>query len=437
MRKWAWADMPNPKRSLRDASGRDSWYPFYPGFSTEFASWVLTNVADADGQTLLDPWNGSGTTTATAAQHGMRALGIDLNPAMVVIAKAKLLDPLDVASIRPLGRQILKTLATHRSTFSLDDEPLVALFARDSAHVLRALERSVHALLVDAPHTPSVPIDDMVDRMSPLAAFFYVALFRTAKRLLHACAGTNPVWTRLNVPDRNRPRPTEDRIREVFTGETEAMLASESEVRPLPRATASAVLVSVGTSTKLPVPDASIHLTLSSPPYCTRVDYAVATLPELSILGLERRSSFDELRRILLGTTTVPGKCDPTDPSWGQTCTRFLRAVKNHPSKASDGYYSKGHVRYFSHLFRSLQELRRVVVPRGRAVLVVQDSHYKEIHNNLPLIAVEMAAACGFAHLASRDFPLTRLLAASNPQVRKYRPVGVTATESVVFLSAE
>lgn len=375
--------------------------------------------------------DGSGGATGDACRRDR------LKSSMVVIAKAKLLDPLDVASIRPLGTQILKAAATYRSTTFLDGEPLHMLFAQEGASALRALERSVRALLVDVQNAPSVPIQNTVNRMSPLAAFFYVALFRTAKNILQAFTGTNPVWTKLNVPGRSKPRPAHGRIWETFSGEIETMLVSEREGRPLARAIAPAVLVSVGTSTNLAVPDASVHLTLSSPPYCTRVDYAVATLPELSILGLRRDSSFDELRRKLLGTTTVPQQCDPINPSWGRTCTRFLHAIKNHSSKASDGYYLKGHVSYFSDLFNSLQELKRVAVPGGKAVLVVQDSHYKELHNDLPRIIVEMAAACGFSHLASRHFPLTRLLAASNPRVRQYRPIGVTATESVIVLGAQ
>jgi len=81
MQQSSWADMPNPKRSLRDVTGRNSWYTFYPGFSNEFASWILTTMTDARHETLLDPWNGSGTTTAAAARRGMHAVGIDLNPA--------------------------------------------------------------------------------------------------------------------------------------------------------------------------------------------------------------------------------------------------------------------------------------------------------------------------------------------------------------------
>lgn len=430
-----WAAMPNPKRPQKEPTGRHSWYPFYPGFSNDFASWIIESLANT-GSVLLDPWNGSGTTTALAAQRGLGAVGIDLNPAMVVIARTRLLDPQDVDSIRPLSRQILKLAAGRKKLILAEDEPLSAILAHEGAPAVRAIERSIRQLLIDCVTAQSHEHTPDVSRMSPLAAFFYVVLFRVCRTLLQEVGTTNPVWTRLRVPGQAKPRPSMDRIHEVFAAEVERMLASEAEGRPVTRANSPAVTVGVGNSVRLPVPDATINLTLSSPPYCTRVDYAVAMLPELSILGMKREFAFDELRRTLTGTTTVPKDCDAIDSAWGPTCTAFLQAVKAHNSKASAGYYLKSHARYFRDLSASICDLRRVTAPDGTVVLVIQDSHYKEIHNDLPTIAVEMAKRSGFSHVVSRHFPLTRLIAASNPKVRKYRVGSITATESVVVLRA-
>lgn len=48
-----------------------------------------------------------------------------------------------------------------------------------------------------------------------------------------------------------------------------------------------------GTSTDLPVKSETIDLILSSPPYCTRIDYAIATLPELAILSVKGEKEID------------------------------------------------------------------------------------------------------------------------------------------------
>ena len=91
---------PQPER-LKD------WYPYYAGFTAGFAHAVL-NEFFASAETLLDPWNGSGTTTAVGAVRGIVCTGIDINPAMTVIAKARL-TPITVReSLVPIAREILQ-----------------------------------------------------------------------------------------------------------------------------------------------------------------------------------------------------------------------------------------------------------------------------------------------------------------------------------------
>jgi SAM-dependent methyltransferase len=426
------AKVPTPKRLAGPLTGRSSWYPFYPGFSEAFSSSVLAQVGDLTSSVVLDPWNGGGTTTATAARFGLAAIGVDLNPAMVVVARSRLLDPLDANSLRPLAKQVLRA-ARADSSCDESSDPLSVLFWPEGAAALRALERAIRKLLVEASNEQTT--EGVFNEMSPLACFFYVALFRTAKRLLARHAGTNPVWTKMRLSPQARARPTPERVKSVFSEECEAMCTTESGGRPTPRATSPAIQVKFGSSTNLPVESGSVRLSLTSPPYCTRIDYAVATLPELAILGYERDTSFDALRRKLIGTTTVEKSCDALDEKWGPTCLRLLDAVKNHKSRASDTYYFKNHLKYFSELYRSIMELRRVTASSGQVILVVQDSYYKEIHNDLPRIVTEMGEAAGLVSAGARHFPIKQLLAGANPKARKYRGPSVSAVESVVALA--
>jgi hypothetical protein len=423
--------IPSPKRPLRPVRGRSSWYPFYPGFSDSFSSAILRQLRISSA-VVLDSWNGAGTTTATAARLGLGAVGIDLNPAMVVAARSRLLDPLDGPSLRPLGAQILQVA---RSKFSeeLDSDPLSELFWPQGVGAIRAIELAIREVLVDSSRLPCSA--ELFDDMSPLACFFYVALFRTAKQLLAHQAGSNPVWTRMRLSHLQRARPTRESVRAMFAKEVCAMAGAEIEGRPSPRATSPRVQIRLASSTRLPLSDDSAQLALCSPPYCTRVDYAVATFPELAILGYERDTSFDQLRRSLIGTTTVESSADVVSKKWGPTCVEFLEAVKDHHSRASSTYYYKNHARYFAKLFSSMCELSRVVSPGGSVVMVVQDSYYKDIHNDLPRVVSEMGASVGMECSGVREFPLKRLLAVSNPKVRKYRGESVSAVESVVALT--
>jgi len=122
----------------------------------------------------MDPWNGSGTTTSSAALNGYKAIGFDLNPVMAVVAKARLLPQCELASIAPLLADILKKAARSKAGPDVSD-PLRIWFAPDAALTVRRIERAIYGLLVSAARTGGA-LESIRD-LSSIAAFFYVALF--------------------------------------------------------------------------------------------------------------------------------------------------------------------------------------------------------------------------------------------------------------------
>jgi hypothetical protein len=179
------------------------------------------------------------------------------------------------------------------------------------------------------------------------------------------------------------------------------------------------VKIVLGSSEAIPRPVGSVDLVVGSPPYCTRIDYAVATAIELAILRYGDKT-FDALRRDLMGTSTVPASEVVPDRAWGRTCNRFLAQLYSHRSKASKTYYFKNHLQYFQSLYRSIQDVARILRPRGGCILVLQDSHYKEIHNNVPQIAKEMALESELLLRRKWRFIATRSMVRVNRRAKKY-----------------
>ena len=171
---------------------------------------------------------------------------------------------------------------------------------------------------------------------------------------------------------------------------------------------------------------------MGSPPYCTRIDYAIATLPELSILGCSDKRDLKKLRDTMIGTPTMRSEFSKTSADWGRTCLRFLKNVKSHSSKASDTYYSTYFVQYFASLWNSLSELDRVLRPGAPCALVVQDSYYKEVHNNLPRIVSEMARSHGWELQDRMNFKIVSTKASMHEKSRRYRS-DFKATESLLL----
>jgi hypothetical protein len=87
---------------------------------------------------------------------------------------------------------------------------------------------------------------------------------------------------------------------------------------------------------------------------------------------------------------------------------------------------------YFDKISRSLEKISRTLKENGKLVLVVQDSFYKDVHNDLPGIVGEMAENHGLKKLRQQDFRLSRTLAGCHPHRDAYKKTG-QAVESVLL----
>jgi hypothetical protein len=399
----------------------DAWYPYYAGYSAGFVEHVLQKSAAA-ATLVLDPWNGTGTTTVVAASKKVPAVGFDINPALVVISRARLLGAGVWASIEPLADDVV----AHAAEVEQEADPLEFWFTPRAASSLRGLQQSVHRLLVDS-GTASQPAYDIASGMSTLAAFFYTVLFRTVRVLIAPRAGTNPTWWK-RVDEAERLDPNRDEIVTQFR-------ASATELaRGLHRDNYDGgvdVRVELCDSRRLSLQDNTVDAVVGSPPYCTRIDYGVATRPELAVLGAGE-PDIKGLRDRMVGTPTMTG--DRGSPEqWGATAAAFLAGVAAHTSKASAGYYANYFRQYYAGMWASLGQLRRVMRDGAPAVLVVQDNYYKDLHNNTPQVLLEMALALGFKSAARYDFPVIRNRASMHPRARQYR-TEASAVESILVL---
>jgi len=417
----------NPKRSPVAAEGRDGWYPYYAGFSGAFARRLIQSAGLRPESTLLDPWNGSGTSTAVAVASGYRAIGIDLNPVMAVVAKARLLPNIDAPSIAPLLSEIAKKSA--RQSIPTEEDPLLTWFAPSAAAEIRSIEQAIHVLLVGADQASSSV--DAVSGMSSIASFFYLALFRTVRSLLGRFKASNPTWIIRPATLKARIRPGAAEIRRIFRQHAAIMSADIIAEPPRSHLANVECTVRVSSSENLPVRANSVDLVLSSPPYCTRIDYGVATSPELAVLGLGMDTQLRELRGKLIGSPTIQDSPQLPDPTWGPVCNAFLRLVAQHPSKAAKSYYYKTYVQYFGGITRSLSEIARCVRPDGNCVIVIQDSYFKGIRADLATMFTEIASAKALTLSRRVDFPLSRTFANINTKSRSYRSSS-TSVESVL-----
>ena len=389
---------------------RTTRYRYYAGFSRAFVLDILRGLPK--GARVLDPWNGSGTTTTVATELGLAAVGVDLNPAMVVLAKAALLTQDDVDEIADQASNLAALRSAQRAPDAGD--PLLEWLDRPSVARLRALQV---ALVGEDRFTAAD-----VARLDTVKCFWMSALFVVLRGATKAWRTSNPTW----VKSRHEEQPAKIYWRTL----TAALRDLASEAVPIDGPGNARAEVLCGTSAAVASGDFTPDLILGSPPYCTRIDYGIATRVELSVLGLSATEQ-SALRRELLGTTTVPASA-PAVAWLGTTAVQLLDSVKAHSSKASATYYWKWLAQYLCGYAASLAQLARTASPTGTIGLVVQESFYKEIHIDLPTLTKEALQIEGWALRRSYTFPSRRSLAQINPRAEAYRD-GHSPVESAIF----
>jgi DNA methylase len=424
------APLRNPKRDKSSESGRASWYPYYAGYSPAFVEDAIAyGRARGLGQRVLDPWNGSGTTTQIAVEHGLAASGFDLNPAMIVVGRAKILD----VNVLPSINSLLDDICSKANDFSgaLSDDPLNFWLGPKSTIAFRSIDYAISTLLVDSKEYVTIAKLPSIDSVSALACFFYVALFRSLRTYLRSFEVSNPTWIKQASPDRSRVSVPLEKLLRTFRNQVRAMHDAVREPVPtMVRAQSVTATIGVAHSTQLPTDDTSCDLVISSPPYCTRIDYAIKTKPDLALLGYGAEE-IRSLRDKMLGTPTVPDVYRASNGEWGSYCEMVLDRIMTHKSKASLSYYWKTYAQYFEGLFKSIQELSRVLMPSGLCFLVVQDSYYKDVHVDLAQIADDMARSSQFSIEGRFNFPSTRTMAGLNSVSRTYQ-AGHSHVESIL-----
>jgi len=343
---------------------------------------------------------------------------------MLLVARARTL-PTNTANQIPIltesiTRSYKKNITNGTKSSSSVIDPFEQWLQPASAAAFRVLERSVEAAVLKN-QSSAIPLWRRAGKASPLLSFFYVGLFRTLRHFISEFQSSNPTWVKVSDGG-DRIQLSADRILNRFRREVESMLElMKAETEVMPSVGTRTCVIDQASSLQLPVASSSIDAAISSPPYCTRIDYVKATLPELAVIGYPNGKVTRRLRETMIGTPTINKTQSYNDANWGPTCSRFLSAVEGHSSKASSTYYLKYYRQYFASVSTSLAEIDRVLKKSGKCVLVVQDSYYKEIQNDLPRIFVEMATQLGWTLKEEKSFRVNQTLAGVHPSVKSYR----------------
>ena len=139
---------------------------------------------------------------------------------------------------------------------------------------------------------------------------------------------------------------------------------------------------------------------------------------------------------MMIGSPTIHSNSLLTDINQNAIyCNEVLKKIGNHNSKAAISYYYKTYKQYFVEMAESMKEIHRVLKKDGIAVLVVQDSWFKDIHVDVPKAIIELGELLGLK--AKRiDYDVKNNLVFINSKSRKYAN-NKKAVESVIVFEKE
>lgn len=378
-----------------------AWHPYYAGYSEAFVASAL-GYLEADVATLvLDPWGGSGTTNAVSARMGVPSLSLDINPVMATFSAAKSPEVLETADeIEAFFVSLPSLLA------GCDCEPTDALLGMFEPATARTLRNVIEAIPFKGHKGGPEDVDepaasasrDAAQILNAAHAFCMAIVFVTIREISGTRTAANPTW--LKTTEKKAERDYEALLANLvrnarsMLGDLCAFFHGRNALTP------SYVLA--GDARSLPIRAGSVDRIVTSPPYLTRIDYAVSTAPEMAVFGGTDLLTF--VRHATMGAPVITKNERRQKQEWGPLCNGVLDAVKNHPTKAASSYYWKNIIQYFQDLDAALDEIVRVLKTGGKGLIVVQSNYFKEIEIPLGSIYVQMAEAKGLvSRIAFRE----------------------------------
>lgn len=360
-------------KSVYDALAR---HPVHP-FPARMAPNIVTNLLrDQRGLRVLDPMAGSGTVLALAQSYGHRAVGFDIDPLAVLLADVWTTE-VDRKAVSAVAGEVLvravnsvKSIDARRAYPSGVDEEtkrfLRYWFDSTARKQLTVLASEIRC------------IDDSSTRQALWCALSRCIITKQSG----ASRAMDLSHSRPHRAFKRAPTLPFDKFLEA----SDRVLSNCIDKNDVDRGPAS--LVQTGDARKLPLPDNSIDLVLTSPPYLNAIDYMRCSKFSLVWMG-HTIAALRHLRSISVGSEV--GQSLQLAGTVVGDVLRGLRAARQLPRRELGML-----TRYVSDMHQSVSEAHRVLVPGGRATYVVGDSTVRGTFVSNSSIVSAVARHSGF-----------------------------------------
>lgn len=400
---------------------RHRWYFVKEAFSPDIVTHAAMDAGCGPKDLIVDPFCGGGTVTLQSALDGHRSAGIEVNPFLAFVARAKLqqCEPAalkESADLAATGAQKKgKSDLTSFSTFSDKEGASKWLFNRE---VLEAFEGAWQAI-------------DVSQRSSPTQYLIRLCLIGAAMDVCNAykdgkCLRYRKDWEELAFDGDDFVAALESRVK---------LVAEDLSAAPLGRTTA---VLTQG--------DARTHsicgpfrVCVTSPPYLNSFDYTDVYRPEL-FLGRWVRD-MKTLRALRLRTmrshVQVRWK-DPTANDFGVNYSNSMAEIQPHSKQLWNGRIPLMIQAYFEDMRGVLMKLKSVAQKDASVWIVVSTSSYAGVEIPVDLIIADIASTCGWYLREVQALRyLHRVACQQWSELAEKKVAGPHLRESLVILDAQ
>lgn len=394
------------KRKATERSGVHSWHPYYAGYSETFVSSALNFLGASKDTVILDPWGGSGTTNLVCSKLGIPSLSLEINPVMATFSAGKAASIYQhKTQINNFFGEVSLWLKNQPESLKNDAEPLEKIFTKPCANMIRSVVDAIpfpsqYKRIKDSKKNKTIdwPLNKPGINIGHCYAFCLSVVFVSVRELSRLGKMANPTWQRAS---KVKVEFSLEDLAEALNRNSHSMMLDLQNFYAHSSYNADFSVIAAD-ARRMPIRSKSINRIITSPPYLTRIDYAVSTSLELFIFG--GHDLLKDVRHQTMGAPVITKSDKFQKKEWGVICNNVLDRIKSHDTKAASTYYWKNIVQYFIDAERSIDEILRVLSADGTGLIVVQNSYFKDVEIPLGEIYVQMFQAKGVsAEIVFRD----------------------------------
>jgi len=360
------------------------WYRFKEGYSRDIVHLLLGSFG-RNAQACLDPFGGSGTTALACQEIGLKCYSFEVNPFMYSVAQAKLETGYTVKEFDKSLAQLKANIKKFgKRTFPI---PIMSTITkRPGTKKWLFAPISLQAILVLRFCIKKSPAR-YAQLFSTVLASILPDVGNTIKD--GKCVRYKRNWRKLRI--------TREAVYKKFYKQCQSVREDISHIEEQNQSSNKNHFKLGSSLEKLAkLKPKSIDIVITSPPYLNSFDYTDVYMPELWSLGFVEK--YEDVRSLRTQTlrSHVQVKWQNETKSLNGKIKPLIDQIVGSNEKIWNSTIPNMISGYFSDMTKILEELKRIVKPRGKVCIVVGTSSYYKVTIPTDIILAEIAISLGF-----------------------------------------